>query len=277
MKNRIIVEHSTYGSYNLTDFSMQNVGISHEKTGNLFDLPTKAGGDLLIFGSDFDKIITHNKKLINFIYYENGKIIGSGTIDLFFGRDINNKKLRCQLKIDNKYAKFDKFSDTKYNIVQVPRRFDLYVPGYYLRMYWEQKYDIEYYGLTQSVDYISPQLAVDYVNNGLQSMLSNAIITDMQPDQSWGINNVVEYKTTGLNTYYARVYWARASGFGFYDGGVAQPPNNGTWYFQSDVIINGVTVPKFAQPIDMTNFEYIIDGFSYYWNNLIKKKYLFES
>ena len=100
MRNKIIIKnHVDYGDFPLLNVDLSKITVNRERKDRIYDLRISISGELIIFGNDYDKIITHNLPNIDIEYYENGVKLCDGSIDLKAKRDVYNRKLFKAIKM----------------------------------------------------------------------------------------------------------------------------------------------------------------------------------
>ncbi len=120
MRTQIVINHSSQGLIDLKcDYT--NIVVNRKKEAPIYDERVSLDGEIKVFGDMYDVIISHNNHLLPFYYYEDGLLLCSGTIDLFYKREIYPRLALFKLTATDKYTEFDKHASDKFNICQVAR------------------------------------------------------------------------------------------------------------------------------------------------------------
>jgi len=213
-------------------------------------------GEVTIIGDDFDLIQEITTRLTSFILYENGEILGTGNIDLFTKKDLDNKKLVLKLNNLDVYSPFDLNGDTEYNINEVEPVKNVYYS--YSQEYEEfttvfTDLDIPtfhngvYYEFDQPFFFNQIEVSNYYIKKANPSFAFLTLVTCSDPNYS---NNPL-LRTTLTVDYY------RIISEGSYNGSTAVEPNiPGTWVYFEDRVKNGVTFPYFYKKLADENYHW---------------------
>lgn len=245
MRCRLLVEIN--GNYVNIPFDYSNLSILEKKEGTLNDSRLTLEGDIKVTSAEYDLIQSSINNILNFVFWADGQIVCSGTFDKLQKNDVYSKVLTFKVKNTDKYTLFDKFGNTKYNIVAVP----------------SLEQTSEYLFLQDNFELFRTQSNLTDPYEIIGNPWEESTVLNTNPGESYGLMEIREYLEQEINSFTfvrASVIWGRVRGYGFYEGTIAQPPNSGTWYYAYDLPINGINIPVFYRPVQAASWELTTTG-----------------